>query len=144
MGILKTDNIAGLGGRNAANGSVYFDGRDDITALQVIIGGSGADFTFGTGDFTIEFWMKHGATGSYDLLYDARRSSGDIAPMLYLVSGKIKYYTDGNDKITGTSDITHHSWHHIALCRSSVVQNYFLMVYKKAVHIAILIHMLQN
>ncbi len=126
MGILRTDNIAGLGGRNAANGSVYFDGRDDITALQVIIGGSAADFTFGTGDFTIEFWMKHGSTGSYDLLYDARRSSTDIAPMLYLVSGKIKYYTDGNDKITGTTDISHDSWHHIALCRSSGSTKLFL------------------
>ena len=126
MGILRTDNIAGLGGRNAANGSVYFDGRDDITALQVAIGGSNADFTFGTGDFTIEFWMKHGATGSYDLLYDARRSSTDIAPMLYLVSGKIKYYTDGNDRITGTTDITHDSWHHIALCRSSGSTKLFL------------------
>lgn len=126
MGILKTDNIAGLGGRNAANGSVYFDGRDDITALQVIAAASNTDFTFGTGDFTIEFWMKHGATGSYDLLYDGRRSSTDIAPMLYLVSGKIKYYTDGNDKITGTSDITHDSWHHIALCRSSGSTKLFL------------------
>ena len=126
MGILRADRVSGLGGRNAANGSVYFDGRDDITALQVAIGGSNADFTFGTGDFTIEFWMKHGATGSYDLLYDARRSSTDIAPMLYLVSGKIKYYTDGNDKITGTTDISHDSWHHIALCRSSGSTKLFL------------------
>ena len=126
MGILRTDNIAGLGGRNAANGSVYFDGRDDVTALQVIIGGSAADFTFGTGDFTIEFWMNHGATGSYDLLYDGRRESTDIAPMLYLVSGKIRYYTDGSDRITGTVDISHDSWYHIALCRSSGSTKLFL------------------
>jgi len=126
MGILRADNIAGLGGRNAANGSVYFDGRDDVTALQVIILGGNADFTFGTGDFTIEFWMKHGATGSYDLLYDGRRGSTDIAPMLYLVSGKIRYYTASGDKITGTTDISHDSWHHIALCRSSGSTKLFL------------------
>ena len=127
MGILRTDNIAGLGGRNAANGSVYFDGRDDITALQVIAAASNTDFTFGTGDFTIEFWMKHGATGSYDLLYDGRRdASSDVAPMLYLVSGKVRYYTVGGDRITGTSDISHDSWHHIALCRSSGSTKLFL------------------
>ena len=127
MGILRTDNISGLGGRNAANGSVYFDGRDDITALQVIAAASNTDFTFGTGDFTIEFWMKHGATGSYDLLYDGRRdASSDVAPMLYLVSGKVRYYTVGGDRITGTSDISHDSWHHIALCRSSGSTKLFL------------------
>ena len=127
MGILRADNIAGLGGRNATNGSVYFDGRDDITSLQVIAAAGNTDFTFGTGDFTIEFWMKHGATGSYDLLYDGRRdASSDVAPMLYLVSGKVRYYTVGGDRITGTSDISHDSWHHIALCRSSGSTKLFL------------------
>ena len=127
MGILRTDNISGLGGRNAANGSVYFDGRDDVTALQVIAAASNADFTFGTGDFTIEFWINHGATGSYDLLYDGRRdSSSDVAPMIYLVSGKVRYYTAASDRITGTTDISHDSWHHIALCRSSGSTKLFL------------------
>ena len=127
MGILRTDNISGVGGRNAANGSVYFDGRDDVTALQVIAAASNADFTFGTGDFTIEFWIHHGATGSYDLLYDGRRdASSDVAPMIYLVSGKVRYYTAASDRITGTTDISHDSWHHIALCRSSGSTKLFL------------------
>ena len=65
-------------------------------------------------------WIRHGATGSYDLLYDGRRDgSSDVAPMIYLVSGVVYYYTAGSNRITGSSTLTHDSWHHIAVARQS-------------------------
>ena len=124
-GEILTDSLVGTkGGRNAIDGSVFFDGVDDTTFLQVTIAGGAADFTFGTGDFTIEFWMNHGVTGSYDILYDGRRDgSTDVAPMIYLVSGVVNYYTTdgsgGGNKITGTSTLSLNSWHHISLNRES-------------------------
>ncbi len=124
MANLRTNNLSGEQGKRAYRGSVFFDGRDDVTVLQVIADGSNDDFTFGTGDFTIEMWINHGATGSYDLLYDGRRdASTDNAPMIYLVSGVVNYYTnDGSgagNKISGTSTLSHNSWHHIAVSRAS-------------------------
>ena len=124
MANLRTNNLSGEQGKRAYRGSVFFDGRDDVTVLQVIQLGGNDDFTFGTGDFTIEMWINHGATGSYDLLYDGRRdASTDNAPMIYLVSGVVNYYTnDGSgagNKITGTSTLSHNSWHHIAISRAS-------------------------
>ena len=120
MANLRTNNLSGDGGRNAYRGSVFFDGRDDVTFMQVIAAASNDDFTFGTGDFTIEMWIQHGATGSYDLLYDGRRDgSTDVAPMIYLVSGVVYYYTAGSNRITGSSTLSHNSWHHIAIARQS-------------------------
>ena len=120
MANLRTNNLSGQGGRRAYSGSVYFDGRDDVTTLQVIQLGGNNDFTFGTGDFTIEMWINHGATRSFELLYDGRRdSSSDVAPMIYLVSGVVYYYTAGGNRITGSSTLTLNTWHHIALERSS-------------------------
>ena len=55
MANLRTNNLSGEGGKRAYRGSVYFDGRDDVTVLQVIAADGNDDFTFGTGDFTIEF-----------------------------------------------------------------------------------------
>ncbi len=87
MANLKTKNLCGQGGRRAYRGSVFFDGRDDVTTLQVIQLGGNNDFTFGTGDFTIEMWINHGETRSFEILYDGRRDgSSDVAPMIYLVS----------------------------------------------------------
>ena len=120
MANLRTNNLCGEGGRNAYSGSVFFDGRDDVTTLQVIQAGSNSDFTFGTGDFTIEMWINHGATRSFELLYDGRRdSSSDVAPMIYLVDGVVYYYTAAANRITGSSTLALNTWHHIALERSS-------------------------
>ena len=60
MANLRTNNLCGEGGRRSYRGSVFFDGRDDVTTLQVIQLGGNDDFTFGTGDFTIEIWINHG------------------------------------------------------------------------------------
>ena len=53
MANLRTNNLSGEGGRRAYRGSVYFDGRDDVTTLQVIQLGGNNDFTFGTGDLSL-------------------------------------------------------------------------------------------
>ena len=46
MANLRTNNLSGEGGKRAYRGSVYFDGRDDVTVLQVIAADGNDDFTF--------------------------------------------------------------------------------------------------
>ena len=55
MANLRTNNLSGEGGKNAISGSVFFDGDSSYLALA-----SGVVPSFGTGDFTIEFWINQG------------------------------------------------------------------------------------
>ena len=53
MANLRTNNLSGEGGRNAYDGSVFFDGAHSYLTLASgeVISGTG----FGTNDFTILF-----------------------------------------------------------------------------------------
>jgi len=54
MGILRSDRVSGLGGANAINGSVFFNGQpSSFLRTQV----DSSDFVLGTSDFTIECWI---------------------------------------------------------------------------------------
>ena len=62
MANLRTNNLSGEGGRNAYDGSVFFDGAHSYLSLASgeVISGTG----FGTGDFTIEFWINQGVNNT--------------------------------------------------------------------------------
>ena len=120
MANLRTNNLSGEQGQRAYRGSVFFDGRDDVTVLQVIAADGNDDFTFGTGDFTIEFWVLQSDRKSTASLYGGRRDADDeVAPVIYLNSGVVTYYTAGSNRITGSSTLSLNSWHHIVVERSS-------------------------
>ena len=57
MGILRTDNISGLGGRNAIKGSVFFSGYVDGASSDYLYLQDSDDLDMGTGDFTFECWL---------------------------------------------------------------------------------------
>ena len=120
-GEILVDGLVGSkGGRSGIDGSVYFDGRDDVTVLQVIAEDGNSDFTFGTGDFTIEFWVLQSVRNSIASLYGGRRDATDeVVPVIYLNSGVATYYTAGSNRITGSSTLALNSWHHIAIARQS-------------------------
>ena len=75
MGILRADRITGIGGANAITGSVSFAHDGDVSAgesgaLQVF--NENDALTFGTGDWTIEFWFYANRVGVVQTLYDGR------------------------------------------------------------------------
>jgi hypothetical protein len=97
-----------------------FDGTGDylITNSQV------TPIGFGSGDFTIEFWLYLNSTGT-QVIFDGRRTgAADVAPMIYYLSG-LKYYTAGNDRITGGT-LSTGQWYHIAVCRSGTSTKMFI------------------
>jgi len=104
--------------------SALFDGNTDTLNLD-----SSSDFAFGTGDFTIDFWMRrNGGTGALRVIYDSRPDAltSGAYPELYLeTDASIRYFHDGADKITGgvISDTT---WTHIALARSGTSTKLFI------------------
>jgi hypothetical protein len=115
MGILRTNTVSGIETPTPVTGSVVFDGNGDYLSLA-----SSGDFGFGTGDFTIEFWLYRTNTGNNVGFIDTRSTNTDTngwfirfnsATTIQLVDNATQYIT-----------ITHNStWNHIAFVRKSGV-----------------------
>lgn len=97
------------------SGSMFFDGTGDYE----ICNSSAANAAFGTGNWTIEFWLYLNTTSGTQLICDYRKStSSDLAPMLMYYANAVCFYTNANVQITGSA-LTAGTWNHIALCKSS-------------------------
>jgi hypothetical protein len=97
--------------------SILFDGTGD--GLEVA---DSADWQFGTGDFTIEGWVKFDDTSGNDVLLTYAPSGGGAAAWLIRRSGtqwRMQIYTGSTFK--GNVDfgsLTTGVWYHFALVRS--------------------------
>jgi hypothetical protein len=101
--------------------SNYFDGTGDY-----LDSATSSAFTYGTGDFTIEFWAYLTAIGGTPNLIDQRGGTHpSVRPTLYMNSDVLTYYTDGGAKIVG-STLSTNVWYHIALSRNSGTTRLFV------------------
>ncbi len=119
MANLRTNNLSGEQGQNAYRGSVFFAGNNTGTALRAVE--TDSNFTFGSGDFTIEFWLFR--NNEENAVYiDWRNTGGNQGHRvtLYSFNNNLYYYSNGANQITQTSfpDATD-SWYHIALAREN-------------------------
>lgn len=93
-------------------GSLAFDGTGDWLAPNDAL-----PYTFGGGDFTVEFWLYLNSTQTA-LLYDGRPVSGvGATPTIYVASNVLYYFTNNANRITG-STLSNTTWTHVALCKS--------------------------
>jgi len=94
--------------------STYFDGTGDYLASN-----SPTDlYAFGTGEFTIEFWVRFNSLPGVSGLYDSRPAATDGAyPTIYMDGAILRYYANSNDRINGPTLVTN-TWYHIAVNRS--------------------------
>ncbi len=123
MGILRADRITGIGGANAIKGSVFFphDGTATPTSGVLQIQNENDALTFGTDDFTIEFWFYTNRIGVTQHLYDGRGTgAGTNAAILIQISdsNNIRFFTTNAYRITGSSTLKANTWYHIALTRT--------------------------
>ena len=103
------------------NSSIFFDGTGDYTFPV----GTGLNFTFGTGNFTIEFWCYLNATSA--VLYDGRPlNTNGVYPAIYVTGGSLRYYVSTADRITSGSTLSTGIWYHIAVSRSSTSTKMFI------------------
>ena len=90
-----------------------FDGTGDYIDIA-----SNAAFSFGTGDFTIEFWFK-GAAQVDKFFYDNRGGLTSGNPHITLdgtTGNKLRW---GPTSTTGSAVVADNSWHHCAVTRES-------------------------
>ena len=107
-------------GQSNSGGGARFEGAD----TNCVIVPPSSDFGFGTGDYTIEFFVYKFSDKNYITYYDQRTSSQDAttaSPFIYSdVSGVLYFYVNGSNRITGSgADIANGAWTHVAVCRSN-------------------------
>jgi hypothetical protein len=96
--------------------SALFDGTGDYLLTP-----DHADFTFGLGDYTIDFWMRLDTSpNAFEFLIDFRASGGEAALQIYWADSDDKLHVrrDGSTEfLTGTSTLSLSTWYHVALTR---------------------------
>lgn len=111
--------------------SYYFDGTGDYLASP-----ASALYDFGTGDFTIEFWMNASAAGTYTPVAGTQSIAGSATAGMWRVSNRLNSangiyfnYTTGSaftDVTFTTTNYNDNSWHYVAITRSSNVLRAFV------------------
>jgi hypothetical protein len=109
-------------------GSAYFDGAGDYLDLP-----ANSAFNFGTGDFTIDFWLRTTTTSSdsfYRRVYmtDGPAGNGDgtnLQISMVPSSGYIELWNGTTEYIANTN-VCDGAWHHIAATRSSGTMRLFV------------------
>lgn len=124
-----------MGNYWAANGDAQLDtAQSKFGSASLLLDGTGdyvqgtdsAAFDFGTGDYTIDFWIRLNATGIQQALYTAGAST-NVCPIIYISSSdKIVFALNSADRITGGTSVTTGQWYHIALARSGTDTKLFL------------------
>lgn len=97
--------------------AAYFDGSGDYLTAP-----TGADFAFGTGDFTVECWINPVSVAGLKVIYDSRTGSvGSVGGISIAVSsGTLRCDTNVANVLTG-GVVTTGAWQHVALSRASGV-----------------------
>jgi hypothetical protein len=95
--------------------SMSFDGTGDYVVQPTSI-----NYGYGTGDFTIEFWVYFNTVSSDQTIVSNLTSTSSVNPHIYLLgSGStIRYYTNSADRIVGSA-VSINTWYHVAVSRTA-------------------------
>ena len=88
-----------------------------------------SNFSYGSGDFTIEFWMRNSVSGSAEVMFDQRGANiAMAAPVIYTSTGTdLIYYVQGTNQIIGTGAIpSTDTWYFVALSKNSGVTKLYV------------------
>jgi len=127
MANLRVDKIAAVGVSTENTGSVFFDGTDDSLNIA-----ANADFAYGTGDFTWEFWFKTDAgfvegDGGYLIDHAPADSDGNDGAV-WVGSNTLKYHSAPLGGVTNLlfGSVSNETWYHVAVARESGTTRLFL------------------
>ena len=121
MANLRTNNLSGEGGRNAYRGSVFFDGQN--TRIEIT---ASSDLALGSGDYTIEAWVRFSKIDTYQTIIDFRTNNGAYPFIVRDTDGDLYYYINGSRLIDNIPARENNTWHHIAVVRSSGTTKFYL------------------
>ena len=95
--------------------SAYFNGSTDYITLP-----TNTAYAFGTGDFTIEFWLYVNSASVSSTIFDSRTAGSSPCPFIATNGTSIYYLINGGTVITSAAIPSFgFTWHHIALTKAS-------------------------
>lgn len=96
--------------------SALFDGTNDRLTVTNI-----SDMALGTGNFTIEFWMRQNSGTGNQVIYDQRPGSNGAYPYIGVDGGQLFIYIDGAYRVnrSATTAVSTGIWYHVAWVRNS-------------------------
>ena len=115
MANLRADNLSGSGGRNAIDGSVFFELGD---RLQVPSSTYSTNFNLG-GDFTIEGWIKPSIFTSYPSILHLDDSTNSKDLYINFRNGATLGITNNSTVFATSPSFTLNEWAHFAVVRNS-------------------------
>ena len=103
--------------------SVLLDGTGDYLSLAL-----SSDFGFGTGDFTVEGFIRPSSVASgTKVIADFRTTSSTAAGVLVLSGSVVEYQSaNGAGTITGSTSLNTNAFYHVAVVRQSGVTKLYL------------------
>ena len=104
----------------------YYSGKFNGSSNYLNVSGATMG-AYGTGDFTIEFFMYPNSIATNQNVYNGTSSNGsDIAPWIQLSSANFRYGVGGSATITGTIARIPYRWYHVAVVRISNVTRMYV------------------
>ncbi len=103
--------------------SIYFDGSNDTLSVP-----ASNDWNFGTGDFTIDFWVNRtvdGAETGYGIMQNTGATGGNDYEYLRIgfyhemIQFRLRDGSSGNEVTAFTPNLSLNTWYHIACVRAS-------------------------
>ena len=105
-------------------GSISLDGSGDSISAA-----ASADFGFGTGDFTVEWWIYFDSIGSYPYQIDMRSADNDTPLALFTrtnLQNQLGVYVSASIIASGTYSFVPKRWTHYAICKTGgYLKGYF-------------------
>jgi hypothetical protein len=105
-----------------------FSNASSVLCSGIFLNGE-SDFAFGTGDFTIEFFVNLYNVNRLQVIYDQRPDlTAGLYPTIYLDNSvnKLKFYTNSGDRITQTSSFSFQTWNHVVVTRTGTSTKLFI------------------
>jgi len=102
--------------------SMAFDGTTDYLLTNVA---SSDLYSFGLGDWTVEFWVRFNNTTGDGCIFDTRNATDTLNVTILRSTTTILFQTGGSTRIT-SGTITSNVWYHIAVARSGTSTKMFI------------------
>jgi len=111
--------------------SFYSDGSGGITISGSADGVTLDELAFGTGDFTVEYWVRFEdmSTSTNQELVDFRQAANSETQITIYTDGSVgdvRYYIAGADRIDVATILSDDVWQHHALVRYNAVTTFYI------------------
>ena len=108
--------------QGSGGSSLALDGNGDYLSVGV-----STDFTFGTGNFTIECWIYPTSVSGVNVFLNCRGgSSAKLGPVLYLNGSSLVLDNGAGAVVTASGAISVNNWYHIAGVRNGNAWSLYL------------------